>query len=582
MADKHAYELTEIFKDIELYLAKKIYDNFGDFESSGSWRAKKLIAIEKFRKDNKTYLSRYAKDLQRIVRESMYDSYKRGRSSQEAKEQKAIRKGHRPPKKAPPLSSNDVNGGKIVELINSAHHNLTEKTHAILRQADDVYRQTIFKSQMFFATGSVTLPQAIDMATKDFLSRGLATITYKDGRIVPIDTYAEMYLRTNTSRAFVTGEGTRRNEWGESLVISTSKGAACPFCLEWQGVVMIDDVYSGGSAGDYGGKYPLLSTAIASGYYHPNCKDSFTGYYPGINDAPGKMTDAEISEAQRVYKLEQRQRYNERQVRKYKRLEAGSVEPGNKEKYGGKVKAWQAEQRRFISGNPELRRDYTREKDRLSKLQLASLPTSGSGGASPSGFDLQAELAKARESYTRLPPKASQALDNVLKDAGNFNIDKNSVEPMYYDPNKYEIVMNPDHSSFSDIDFPAAIAHEAAHKMDYEYLHSHKDKDFANAVSDASDKVTTDSERFSKLLKKEEYYDNMTIGDVISALSEGELNEGYYHEKDYWSQKGSKELEIFADMFSSLATEDEIALNFIKSEFPGIFEAFNKLVLRMR
>ena len=76
-----------------------------------------------------------------------------------------------------------------------------------------------------------------------------------------------------------------------------------------------------------------------------------------------RLSAAEIEEANKVYELEQKQRYNERQIRKYKRLEAGSLDADNQAYYGGKVRQWQAAQRKFIKENGDvLRRDYSREQ----------------------------------------------------------------------------------------------------------------------------------------------------------------------------------------------------------------------------
>ena len=110
-------------------------------------------------------------------------------------------------------------------------------------------------------------------------------------------------------------------------------------------------------------KYPKLSEAINGGLYHPNCKDIHTTYFEGISTPPEPMTEEQKKEAARVYNLEQQQRYNERQIRKYKRLSDGSVDPENQLRYQKKLEAWQAEQRRFVKANSDvLKRRYENEK----------------------------------------------------------------------------------------------------------------------------------------------------------------------------------------------------------------------------
>ena len=106
----------------------------------------------------------------------------------------------------------------------------------------------------------------------------------------------------------------------------------------------------------------LLSEAMAGGLYHPNCKDVHTTYFEGVSTPPEPMTAAEKKEAARVYNLEQQQRYNERQIRKYKRLADGSVDPENQLRYQKKLETWQAEQRRFVKANGDvLKRRYENE-----------------------------------------------------------------------------------------------------------------------------------------------------------------------------------------------------------------------------
>ena len=146
------------------------------------------------------------------------------------------------------------------------------------------------------------------------------------------------------------------------MVSANKRGVACPRCLKYIGRVFYDDVW-GSIPIPNPPKYPKISDAIAGGLYHPNCKDVHTTYFEGISTPPEPMTEEQKKEAARVYNLEQQQRYNERQIRKYKRLSAGSVDPENQLKYQNKLEAWQAEQRRFVKANSDvLKRRYENEK----------------------------------------------------------------------------------------------------------------------------------------------------------------------------------------------------------------------------
>ena len=95
----------------------------------------------------------------------------------------------------------------------------------------------------------------------------------------------------------------------------------------------------------------------------PNCKNSCSTYYEGINQPPKKPTKEEVEEMTRRYNLEQRQRECERNIRKYNRLENGSLDADNIAKYADKRIQWTNEYNRLIANNVDvLRKDDKRLK----------------------------------------------------------------------------------------------------------------------------------------------------------------------------------------------------------------------------
>lgn len=252
-----------------------------------------------------------------------------------------------------------INRRKLDALINATTSDLEKAEWATLRMVDDQYRKIIYNSQVYLNTGSGSLRQAIDMAAHDFISSGINSIQYKNGARVNIASYSEMALRTANKRAALQGAAYARDEYGLNLVIINYRGTFCSKCSKFVGRVCIDNVYGGGQPD---GKHPLLSEFIDGGLYHPNCKDSHSTYYEGITQKPKRPTPEELKRAEEVYQLEQRQRYNERQIRKYKRLEQDQLDPNNITKAAQKRKEWQKIQREFVNAHPELRRKYDREK----------------------------------------------------------------------------------------------------------------------------------------------------------------------------------------------------------------------------
>lgn len=261
-----------------------------------------------------------------------------------------------------------VNQRRTQTLIDDVNNNMHVAESASLRMMDDVYRQTIYKAELAASTGSVTMEQAVDMAVKDFLSAGINCIQYKNGRMVNIATYAEMAIRTSSLRSYFRGEAQRREELRIDTVLVTQYGACSDTCLPWQGKVYIDDVwgsFNGERSGNRGKSingswYPLLSVAVDGGLFHPNCRHSLGTWREGIDKVPNPLDKNEV---RRAAELEAKQRALERNIRKWKRLEEGSIYPEDVQAYKRKRLDAQKELREFIRENSDvLRRDYWREK----------------------------------------------------------------------------------------------------------------------------------------------------------------------------------------------------------------------------
>ena len=183
---------------------------------------------------------------------------------------------------------------------------------AALRMANDTYRQTIHKAAMFAANGVTTEKKAVDMAVHDFAKRGLNCIKYSNGARHNIKEYAEMAVRTAETRAMLMGEGKARQELGETLVQITKHGTACPLCVPFEGKVLIDDVYSGGTwenskeayekvpqAKRAGVRY--MSEAMKQGLYHPRCRHGLGTFYIELLEDEGKRETIEKIRVKKIW-----------------------------------------------------------------------------------------------------------------------------------------------------------------------------------------------------------------------------------------------------------------------------------------
>lgn len=249
----------------------------------------------------------------------------------------------------------EINSRAVRTLINSTMNDLKQAEYAMLRKCNDEYRKIIFNAQTYFVTGSGSLKQAIDMASHDFLSRGINCVVYKDGKHVNIANYAEMSLRTTNKRVRLYSDGEKRKELGIHTVKVSSYGACSKLCQPWQGRVYVDDVYSGGTAKEAEELHlPLLSTAIQGGLFHPNCRHHLSTYYPGTqNDDDGDPRDkAHPVQYDAPYEhppLERQHRINQLEIQKQKRIALGSMDPTNIEQANQRLVSIQSIDNEIVS-----------------------------------------------------------------------------------------------------------------------------------------------------------------------------------------------------------------------------------------
>lgn len=329
--------MEEIEQDLIIRMKRTLWTHKEDEEAKGfnwpQWQALKLKQLQEYKQSNKELFKEKTKSLNRYLYKHIKNQFREGASktNKEALDAGIIKK------EDSQLSGSffGLNHRKLDALIKSTKEDMSDVKYATLRMANDQYRQIIYKAQVYANTGAGTVKQAIDMATKDFLSRGFNCIEYKDGRRVNIADYCDMAIRTANKRANLMGEGEMRKMLGIPFVYISKHGGACDQCTPWEGRVYIDDVWSGGKSED--GPYPLLSTAIKGGLFHPRCQHGASTYYEGINDEPEEVTEAKHNHDEE----DKYTQYLQLRQKQYERLALGSLFPENIEKYKNKAKELQ-------------------------------------------------------------------------------------------------------------------------------------------------------------------------------------------------------------------------------------------------
>lgn len=333
------YNIKEAFERIENELIDSMMRNFSRHRAEETkegynwtqWQAEQLKSLEEYRKHNAKKFGKRFKTINSKVEEMIRTAKADGNASQEAEILEAVKDGFKAPKKPSAYSTAEffkVNDRKLDALIKSTTDDLKRAETAVLRMSNDKYRKAIFNAQVAMNTGAVTYEKAVDMACKDMLNAGLNCVEYKNGARHTLSDYADMAVKTANKRAYLRGEGEKRAEWGVSLVVVNSRQGGCPDCAKYIGKVFIDDVYSNGKKSD--GNYPLLSTAIKNGLFHPRCKDSTSTYYPELDDLDAPLSEDEIKELDRQRGIEEKQQYAQRQAERFDRRAEYSLDEDNK------------------------------------------------------------------------------------------------------------------------------------------------------------------------------------------------------------------------------------------------------------
>lgn len=400
------YDVSRAFERIENELLESMTRNLKKHKAEETelgiewtqWQAIQLEELHRFKQEAVKKYGLEFKSMNKKIRETIANASLQGASDEELNILKALEKGY-VLKRERGLSAGffQTNQKRLDALMNAVEHDMKTAQTAVLRYANDQYRRIIFQSQVAASSGALTYEKAVDMATSDFLKKGINCITYSNGAVHNIVSYADMAVRTASKRAYLMGEGQKRQEWGISTVILNKRFNACPLCMPFEGKVLIDDVWSGGTSKD--GPYPLMSSAMAAGLYHPNCKDKHSTYFEGISSKPESRYYEEKPVIKERQLIENKLNHAKRQAKSYNRLAKNSLDAENQETYRARATEWNDNVKQY-------------------REQLKSFEESH-------GLELQNVEKYTKEEYNYLEEDYSEALKKFGK------INKSQIEKIY-------------------------------------------------------------------------------------------------------------------------------------------------------
>lgn len=575
MALNTDYDIEKAFRAIEDELIASMIRNLDRHRAEEDelgfnwtqWQVEQLKALEKYKADNKTRFAGRFSDINSSIDAMIFTARQTGGTEQEQKILRALKKGLKASKVSQGTEGAffKLNTRKLNALIKATKSDFNRAEKAMLRMSEDKYRQIIFNAQVYANTGAGTYEKAVDMATKDFLKAGINCIEYANGARHTMKDYAKMAIQTANKRAYLTGEGEMRQSWGISTVIMNKRANACPKCLPFVGKVLIDDVWSGGKASD--GPYPLMSSAIAAGLYHPNCKDVHTTYFPELDDEPdSKFSKKELEQVKEDYKQDQKQQYAGRMIEQFDRLSRYSLDSDNKKVYAARKKQWEN-----VVANGQ-KNDIMESDLSTFKCKLRN------------DSDIEKEYYNILKEKFSHGNKAAKHL--FAKYAGGETIDVSMYEGTAHFNTKTKKISMHYKADMSNIRGAGTTwYHEHGHLIDDSLGMVSRDEHFKELLEQDTFqyRIKYGKEHNLKTYDKvdraisndlQDIRRHSAVSDLLDGLTKGNIRGCAGHSIDYWDNQENITSEAFAHMFE--AQFDEVHYKEIQKYFPKSLEYFEK------
>ncbi|MDT0567910.1 phage minor capsid protein [Streptomyces sp. DSM 3412] len=360
LAEDLAAAVADLYEAAEGVLLQKLRQALAEGIDSPVWVELKLASVGNLQAAVDEVLAALQADASGAIHEALAEAYERGQQAAVA-ELGALGVGQAA------AAATAVPTAPIVDRLAAAVINDTGPVYLrILRSTMDTYRDVISRAAAAPALGAQTRRQAAQSALDAFANRGVTGFVDRAGRSWELRSYVEMAMRSAVGRAAVEAHSDRLGAAGVELVLVSQAPEECPLCRPWERKILartggpgVRDVQVEHATEDgemvtvkVAGSLP---EARAAGLMHPNCRHDVSAYLPGVSRVP------EPQATRGTYEDSQRQRYFERQVRKWKRREAAAMDDAARTDARSRVRAYQGRIRELV-GETGLPRKSHREQ----------------------------------------------------------------------------------------------------------------------------------------------------------------------------------------------------------------------------
>lgn len=268
-----------------------------------------------------------------------------------------------------------------LQKTQNEYRNLTLTTAATATQQ---FERALDLAYSKIVSGGVGYQQAIRAGIQELTRNGLATIQYPSGHRDYLDTAFRRATLTGVSQTAAELQLRRMDELDTDLVETTAHHGARTAAgntpanhAGWQGRWFSRR----GTHDEYPDFYERTGYGTGAGLCGWNCRHSFFPVIEGLSDPAysaqqlrelNARTVTFDGEEMSLYDATQRQRYIERQIRRWKREESAMSAAGlDGSAAKDKIREWQARQRDFVK-QTGLTRDYFRERAGKQNLESPS------------------------------------------------------------------------------------------------------------------------------------------------------------------------------------------------------------------
>ncbi|MFI0268573.1 phage minor capsid protein [Streptomyces luteogriseus] len=348
MAEDLAAAVADLYEAAEGVLIERIRRALAEGIDSPVWAELKLAALGSLQAAIDEVIAALQLDASGAIHQAVAEAYDRGQQAAVA-ELGALGVGQAA------AAAVVLPTAPVVDRLAQAVIADTGPVHVrMLRQSMDVYRDVISRAAAGPVLGAQSRRQAAQAAFDDFARRGVRGFVDQSGRSWELRTYTEMATRSAVGRAAVEAHSDRLGAAGVELVIVSQAPEECEQCRPWERKILTRTGAPGERAVqvehatedgemvtvEVAGSLP---EARGRGLMHPNCRHTVSAYLPGVSRVP------KVQPSRGTYEDSQRQRYLERQVRKWKRLEGAAMDEATARARRARVRAYQARIRELVT-----------------------------------------------------------------------------------------------------------------------------------------------------------------------------------------------------------------------------------------